>query len=90
MTIVSAAFRERIIVFMKPLSIMDARAARPITLATNYVRPASIATTGIIVGGMKTAIAGAPSTIGMTTIMIITAIVTAIVLPSKPLSSFNP
>jgi hypothetical protein len=74
--IARSAFRERIIVFMKRSSIMDARAARPMTLATSYVKRASIAGSTVIVGGTKTVTGGVPSAIGMTTIMI--AIVTAI------------
>jgi hypothetical protein len=64
---------------------MDARAAKPIALATNYVRPASIAGATVIVGGTKTAVAGAPSATGMTTTMIATIeIVTAIARHVKP------
>lgn len=55
---------------------MDARAARPMTLATSYVKRASIAGSTIIVGGTKMVTGGVPNAIGMTTITI--GIVTAI------------
>ena len=73
--IVRSAFRERIIAFMKLSSIMDARAARPMTPGTSYVKRASIAGSTVIVGGTKTVTGGVPIAIGMTmtTIEIVTA-----------------
>lgn len=58
---------------------MDARAARPMTLATSYVKRASIAGSTVIVGGTKMAAGGVPIAIGMTmtTTEIVTAIATA-------------
>src|SRR5713101_2662740 len=70
MTIVRSAFPGPTIVSMKLLSIMDARAVRPITLAVNSTKPARIATPATIVGGMKTGTVGAPSATGMITITI--------------------
>jgi len=55
---------------------MDERAAKPMTLATIYVKRASTAGSTVIVGGTKMAVGGALTAIGMTTITI--AIVTAI------------
>jgi hypothetical protein len=76
MMIASGAFRKRITVFMKPSSIMDARVSKPTTRAPNCAKRARIAGSTVIVGGTKTATAGAPSATGMTmiTIEIVTAI----------------
>lgn len=65
--IVRSAFPGPIIVFMKLLNIMDAKAARPITLAINFTKPARIAIRAITAGGMKTVTVGAPTATGMIT-----------------------
>ena len=60
---------------MKLSSIMDARAARPMSLVTSYVKRARIAGSTVIVGGTKTVTGGVPIAIGM--IMTMIEIVTA-------------
>jgi hypothetical protein len=57
---------------------MDARAGKPTTREWNCAKRASIAGSTVIVGGMKTAIGGAPIATGMTTTTITTVIGTAI------------
>jgi hypothetical protein len=68
--IVRSAFPGPIIVFMKLLNIMDAKAARLITLAINFTKPVRTAIRAITAGGMKTVTVGALTAIGMITTMI--------------------
>jgi len=56
----------------KPLSITAGTAAKPIVRDTISTRRANAAGMNGIVGGMKTATAGTPTAIGMTTITIAT------------------
>lgn len=67
MMIVRGAFPGPIIVFMKPLSIMDARAVRPTKHGTICTKPARIATHETVAGGMRTVTAGTQTVIGMIT-----------------------